>query len=93
MVEERVTEVETPSGNTHTHTTVVHDGERRGGGSTILLVLLLIILAAIAIWFFSGANSSEVAKDNAVAEAAGDVGDAAQQAGQAVEEAADNVAN
>ena len=28
MVEERTTEVETPSGNTHTHTTVVSDGER-----------------------------------------------------------------
>ena len=93
MVEERITEVETPSGNTHTHTTVVSDGERSGGGATWLIVLLLIIVAAVAIWFFSGMSNSEVAKDNAVAEAAGDVGDAAQQAGQAVDEAADSVAN
>ena len=93
MVEERITEVETPAGHTHTHTTVVSDGERSGGGATWLIVLLLVIVAAVAIWFFSGMSNSEVAKDNAVAEAAGDVGDAAQQAGQAVEEAADSVAN
>ena len=34
MADERITEVETPSGNTHTTHTVVTDGEpRRGGGS------------------------------------------------------------
>jgi flagellar basal body-associated protein FliL len=93
MVEERVTEVETPSGNTHTHTTVVSDGERSGGGSTWVIVLLLIVLAAVAIWFFSGMSGSEVAKDNAVAEAAGEVGDAANQVGDAAQEAADSVTN
>jgi hypothetical protein len=87
MVDERITEVETPSGNTHTHTTVVSDGERSGGGATWIIVLLLIIVAAVAIWFFSGMSGSEVAKDNAVAEAASDVGDAAQQVGDAAQEA------
>ena len=42
----------------------------------IPLLALLIVLAAVAIWFFSGMSNSEVAKDNAVAEAANDVGDA-----------------
>jgi hypothetical protein len=93
MVEERITEVETPSGNTHTHTTVVSDGDRSGGGATWVIVLLLIVVGAVAIWFFSGMSGSEVAKDNAVAEAADDVGNAATQAGEAVERAADNVAN
>jgi hypothetical protein len=87
MVEERITEVETPSGDTHTHTTVVSDGERSGGGATWLIVLLLIVVAGVAIWFFSGMSGSEVAKDNAVAEAAGDVGDAAQQVGDAAQDA------
>jgi hypothetical protein len=94
MVEERITEVETPSGNTHTHTTVVSDGERSGGGgATWLIVLLLIIVGAVAIWFFSGMSGSEVAKDDAVAEAAGQVGDAAQQVGDAAQDAADAVTN
>ena len=87
MVEERVTEVETPSGNTHTHTTVVSDGERSGGGATWLIVLLLIIVAAVAIYFFSGMSGSEVAKDDAIANAAGEVGEAADQVGDAVQDA------
>lgn len=91
MVEERVTEVETPSGNTHTHTTVVSDGGGRGSGATWLIVLLLIVVAGVAIWFFSGMSGSETAKDNAIAEAAGDVGDAAQKAGDAAQDAADNL--
>lgn len=93
MTEERITEVETPSGNTHTHTTVVTDGERRSGGNTVLLVVLLLILAAVAFWVFSSMSGAEVAKDNAIAEAASDVGDAAQNAGAAVEDAAQNIGN
>ena len=90
MTEERITEVETPRGNTHTTHTVVTDGEARRGSSWLIPLLLIIALIA-AFLIFSNMSDSEVAKDNAVAEAAGDVGDAAQQAGQAVEEAADEV--
>ena len=56
-------------------------------------MLLLIVVGAIAVWFFMGMSGSEVAKDNAVAEAAGDVGDAAQQVGDAAQDAADSVTN
>ena len=90
MAEERITEVETPSGNTHTHTTVVGD-EPRGGGATWIIVLLIVILAAVAIWFFSGMRGTEMAKDNAVAEAANNVGDAASQVGDAAQDAAKKV--
>ena len=93
MVEERITEVETPSGNTHTHTTVVSDERRSGGGSTWLIVLLVLVLAGVAVWFFSGMSGAEVAKDNAVAEAAGSVGEAANQVGDAAQDAADSVTN
>lgn len=89
---ERITEVETPSGNTHT--TVVSDGERSGGGGTTwLLVIVVLLIAAVGVWFVSGMNQSEVAKDNAVAEAASDVGNAASQVGDAAQQAADNVSN
>jgi hypothetical protein len=93
MVEERITEVETPSGNTHTHTTVVTDDRRSRGGATWVIVLVVIILAGLAIWLFSGMSGAEVAKDNAVAEAAGDVGNAASAVGDAAQEAADSVTN
>ncbi len=93
MAEERITEVETPRGNTHTHTTVVSDGDRRGGGATWLIVLLIVLLAAAAIWFFSGMSGSEVAKDNAIADAAGEVGQAANQVGDAAQDAARSVTN
>ena len=92
MAEERITHVETPSGDTHTHTTVVSDAPRSGGGAMWAIVLLLVVIAAVAVFYLSGMSGSEVAKDNAVAEAAGDVGAAAQQVGDAARDAADSVA-
>jgi uncharacterized protein (UPF0333 family) len=56
-----------------------------------LILLLVIVLAAIAVWFFSGMRGSEAAKDNAIAEAASDVGNAANKVGDAAQEAADKV--
>jgi hypothetical protein len=98
MTEERVTRVETPEGNTHTSTTVVHDGEPRRSGSGMTWFVLFVVLLAvlIGIWAFTQMGGAEMAKDNAVANAANQVGaaadnigDAAQDAGQAVENAAD----
>ncbi|MCA1661041.1 MAG: hypothetical protein LC648_02280 [Novosphingobium sp.] len=85
MTEERITEVETPSGNTHTsHTVVDRD---RGGGSGWLIAIILILALLIGGYFLMRGTDSEVARDNAVAEAAGDVGDAAQKVGDAAEDA------
>ena len=92
MTEERITEVETPTGDTHTtHTIVTDTNPRSGGGSGWLIAIVLIIAVIAGIWFFSGMNNSESAKDNAIANAADNVGAAAQKAGNAVENAADNV--
>lgn len=97
MTEERITETETPSGNVHTSHTVIHDdGARRGGGSGWLIALALVLLAVAAFYFLSRQSGSEIAKDNAVAEAAnsvsdaaGEVGEAAQEAGSAAKDAVD----
>lgn len=87
MTEERITEVETPSGNTHTsHTVVDRD---RGGGSGWLIAIVLILALLIGGYFLMRGSDSEVARDNAIAEAAGDVGDAAQKAGDAAQDAVD----
>ncbi|MGX7952458.1 hypothetical protein ACWPM1_07810 [Tsuneonella sp. HG249] len=87
MVEERITEVETPTGNTHTTHTVVHDGERRGGGSGWLILLVLIVALVAGFLIFSNMSGSEVAKDNAIADAATNVGEAAQNVGDAAQDA------
>jgi hypothetical protein len=93
MAEERITRVETPAGDTHTHTTVVSDAPRSGGGTTWLVLLLVVILAAIAVFYLSNMSGAEVAKDGAVADAAEDVGHAAAQVGDAAQDAADAVTN
>ena len=91
MVEERITEVETPTGNTHTTHTVVHDdGERRGGGSGWLIAIVLLIALVAGFFIFSNMSGSEVAKDNAIADAANNVGEAAQNVGDAAQDAVNN---
>jgi uncharacterized protein HemX len=91
MAEERITEVQSPGGETQTHTTVITDGERSGGGGGIFLIALLIIVALVlGIWAFNKYGGAEANKDNAVANAANQVGDAAQKAGDAAQDAANN---
>lgn len=90
MAEERITETETPSGNVHTtHTVVTDDGARRGGGSGWLIALVLIVVAIVGFYLFSRQSDSEIARDNAIAEAAGDVGEAAQNVGDAAKDVVD----
>ena len=93
MAEERVTQVEAPEGATSTHTTVISDAPRSGSGPLWIIVLLVVVLAAVAVFYLSGMSNSEAAKDNAVAEAAQDVGNAAGQVGDAAQDAADSVKN
>jgi hypothetical protein len=94
MTEERVTEVHTPDGNTHTtHTTVISDEPRRGGGGGWAIAIVLLLAIIVGVWAFSTWGNSEVAENAAVADAAAEVGDAAQQVGDAAQDAADSVAN
>lgn len=96
MTEERIVETRGPEGATHTHTTIVTDGreERRGGGATTVIMLIVAAIVVIAaIWAFSNMSGAEVAKDNAVANAAGQVGEAAGAVGDAAKDAAGAVTN
>jgi len=95
MTEERIVETRSPEGTTHTHTTVVTDGrgERSGGGGTVIMLIVAAIVVIAAIWAFSNMGGAEVAKDNAIADAAGSVGEAASQVGDAAQDAAGAVTN
>ena len=91
MTEERITEVETPEGHTHTsHTTVIHD-KPSGGHSWIVILIAVLAFGAIAIWAISTFGGAEAAKDNAVANAANEIGAAANQVGDAAQDAAKKI--
>jgi hypothetical protein len=87
---ERITTVEPQSGEQPT--IIVNEGSGRSGsgGSWLIGIVLLIALVA-GVMIFSRTSGSETAKDNAIANAAGQVGDAAQKAGNAAQDAADNL--
>ena len=87
MVEERITETRTPEGNTHTTHTLVSDRAESGGGAKWVLVILLLVAVVAGVVFFSQASDAEIAKDNAIAGAAEDVGNAASQVGDAAQQA------
>lgn len=93
MTEERITQTETPAGETHTHTTIITDEKPSGGAGKWLIVIILLVLAGLAVLAFNQMSGAEVAKDNAVADAAGDVGDAAGQIGDAAQDAAESLGN
>lgn len=99
MTEHRIIKTSNPAGNASSTTTIITDDTRSGGASKWFLAAVLVGLAVIALYFFTQASDAEIAKDNAVAEAAEGVGDAAAQIGEAAGEvgaaardAADSVA-
>ncbi len=93
MTEERITETTDTHGNTHT-TRIITDGDTRGsdgGAAKWVFLLILAIAVAVGAYVMTQTNAAEIAKDNAVAGAAEDVGNAANQVGDAVQDAAGTV--
>jgi len=91
MTEERTTTYETPEGNTHTTTVVTDERRSRGGSGTWMIALVLLVAVIAGFILYTQMGGAEAAKDNAIAEAADDVGNAATQVGDAAEEAADSL--
>lgn len=99
MVEERITKRTDADGNV-VETTIernvgtapvtVHTGPRGGGGFG-LLALLLLVAVAMGAYFLYGASQGESRKDDAVAQAAEDVGNAATKVGNSVEKAVEKI--
>ena len=94
MTEERITRVDTPEGNTHVRTEVIRDAEpRRSGGLGVMLLVVLVIALLVGGFVLMQGQNAEIAKDNAVADAAGSVGNAAESIGNAADQAAEKIAN
>lgn len=103
MIEERITETTDTQGNVVERTierdsgpaaVTVNTAPASSGGGFGAIMGILLLLAIIAGGYFLFANNeSEARKDNAVAEAADNVGAAAEKAGNAVEKAAEEITN
>nr|WP_137678565.1 hypothetical protein [Parerythrobacter lutipelagi] len=93
MVEERTRITRTPEGETHTETTVYTDSNSSGGAGKWVLLIIMVVAVIGGIIVFDRLGGAEIAKDNAIAGAAADVGDAAQKVGDAAEDVADDVTN
>ena len=88
MADENITTHTAPDGSTHT-TVIDRDGSSSGGGWMFGLIALALI--ALGVYYFAGMSASEANKNNAVAEAAKDVSNAAQNVGDAAKDAAGSV--
>ena len=76
MVEERIVEIERPS----------------GGGSGWVIAIVLLIALVVGVLFLTNMSNSSARKDNAIADAATSVSKAATKAGNAAEAAATKAA-
>ena len=91
MTEERITEVEGPSGTTHSHTVVINDEPKSSQISGWFVMFLVLLAVVLGVWAFSQMGGAETAKDNAIADAANKVGQAADSVGNAAESASEAV--
>lgn len=73
------------------HTTIITQPQGKSGGSMLLIVVVILLLAVAGLWMMSGISDAEVSKDNAVAAAADKVGNAAGQVGDAAQDVARDV--
>ena len=74
---------------TDDRTTIV-EVPRSGGGSGWVIAAVLIVALVIGIVIFTQMSGSQNAKDNAITNAANQVGDAASQVGNAAQDVAKN---
>jgi uncharacterized protein HemX len=86
MSEEHITTTTSPDGNT-SHTTV----SSGSSGAGWLFGLIAIVLLGFGIYYFALQSNTSSKKDNAIAAAAADVGNAAKDVGNAAQDAASSV--
>lgn len=72
------------------HTTIIETPSRGGSGAGWAIAVILVVALVVGVVLFTRNSGSEVARDNAIANAASQVGDAAEKAGNAAQDAANN---
>lgn len=90
MAEDHVTTTQAPDGST-VHTTVVKSGRSGSGGAGWFIAVILLFALAAVVFIFAKSSDSQAAKDAAITEAAGEVGQAADQIGNAAQDAAESL--
>lgn len=102
MTEERIIETTTADGNVVERTyerdngpasVTVNTAPESGSGLSAVMALLLLAAIAIGGYLLFATGGQETKKDTAVTAAAEEVGAAAKKAGDALEKAADEIAN
>lgn len=102
MTEERIIETTNPDGTiaerryereTAPASVTVNTAPTSGGGFSAVMAILLLAAIAVGGYLLFANGAQETRKDDAVTAAAEEVGAAANKAGNAVEKAADKIAN
>lgn len=88
MAEETITTHDPVDTAPTTHTTIIREAGSSGSGMGIILAVILLVAVIGGIYLFSQKSASENARDNAIAGAANDVGNAASKIGDAAQDAA-----
>lgn len=89
-MQERIIETERPP-EAQVHTTTVIRERSSSGAMGIFMALVLLVAVLGGIYLFNRQSESEVARNGAMAEAARDVGQAANKVGDAAQDAANNL--
>lgn len=85
MADERLTTYQTPAGS---NTTVILEGPvRSNNGAGWLFGIVLLIAVLVVVYLMAIRNDGSSARNNAIANAATEVGTAARQVGNAAEQA------
>lgn len=90
MAHERIVETRGEDGEIVSRHITIEESERRSGSGWLLLLVLLIAVVA-AIFLFDRYGQAEMAKDNAIGQAANEVGEAANKVGDAAQDAVEQV--
>lgn len=91
MAEETITTERRTEAAPTSHTTIIREPGSSGSGMGIVIAIILLVAVIAGIYLVSRNAASDNAKNDAIAQAASDVGSAANKVGDAAQNAASKV--